>query len=277
MLPLLIGCFWLLVQKAEHPISGKMYYFVDKCLPFGHCISCALFQKFSDALPHMIKFLLKEKRKIEYTPLTNYLDDFLFATLKRAICNIMIQEFLSMCATLGVPISIDKTEWASDLMVFLGILLDGKFKILAIPEEKQNKAVHALSAIIDSKKCTVKEIQSLAGLLNFLNKAIIHGRAFTRQMYAKFSNFVDYKGNKVYGSALKSHHHIRIDSEFRADCHMWLTFLSMNNQCGCSLCRPLLDLNTSLVANILDFYTDAAEGTSLGLGGVFRNKWVFAQ
>ena len=36
--------FWILVMKAEHPETGIIYFFVDKCLLFGHSISCALFQ-----------------------------------------------------------------------------------------------------------------------------------------------------------------------------------------------------------------------------------------
>ena len=32
-----------LVMKAEHPVTGKTWYFVDKCLPFGSSISCAIF------------------------------------------------------------------------------------------------------------------------------------------------------------------------------------------------------------------------------------------
>ena len=39
---------WL-VLKATHPITQKVYYFVDKCLPFGASISCAIFQAFSDS------------------------------------------------------------------------------------------------------------------------------------------------------------------------------------------------------------------------------------
>ena len=35
-----------LVLKAAHPQTGKTYYFVDKCLPFGASISCAIFQSF---------------------------------------------------------------------------------------------------------------------------------------------------------------------------------------------------------------------------------------
>ena len=34
---------WL-VMKAQHPISKRFFYFVDKCLPFGASISCSHFQ-----------------------------------------------------------------------------------------------------------------------------------------------------------------------------------------------------------------------------------------
>ena len=36
---------WLIL-KAKSPMDGKFYYFIDKCLPFGASISCALFQEF---------------------------------------------------------------------------------------------------------------------------------------------------------------------------------------------------------------------------------------
>ena len=50
ILPVLIShCCWL-VLKAEDPKTGVFMFFVDKCLPFGASISCAQFQKFSEAL-----------------------------------------------------------------------------------------------------------------------------------------------------------------------------------------------------------------------------------
>ena len=42
---------WLILM-AKSPIDGKIYYFVDKCLPFGASISCSHFQRFSDAIAH---------------------------------------------------------------------------------------------------------------------------------------------------------------------------------------------------------------------------------
>ena len=42
--------FKWLVMAAENPFTGKMVYFVDKCLLFGSSISCSHFQRFSNAL-----------------------------------------------------------------------------------------------------------------------------------------------------------------------------------------------------------------------------------
>ena len=52
---------YLLVMKATHPICKKVYYFVDKCLPFGSSISCAIFQAVSDA----IAFIVQVKTRIQ--------------------------------------------------------------------------------------------------------------------------------------------------------------------------------------------------------------------
>ena len=96
LLPLRPGVFWLLVMSACHPETGKKVFFVDKCMPFGHCISCALFQHFSDALAFLFKFQLRTSIQGEAlrTALTNYLDDFLFAALSLMLVNHMLNIFL---------------------------------------------------------------------------------------------------------------------------------------------------------------------------------------
>ena len=118
---------------------GRRCFFIDKCLPFGHSISCALFQKFSNALAHLFKyyFRLKIEDQALFLAITNYLDDFLFAALTQMRCNDMLASFLQLCMTLGVPVAVEKTEWASTFMVFLGILLNGVRYCLVVPEEKK--------------------------------------------------------------------------------------------------------------------------------------------
>ena len=100
--------------------------------------------------------------------------------------------------------------------MFLGVLLDGVHHCLVVPEEKRIRALNELEGLIDKKKATVKQLQQLTGLLNFLCRAIHLGRAFTRRMYAKFS----WDAKPIEGQSglmtqsvrsvqkLKQHHHV---------------------------------------------------------------------
>ena len=262
VLPLKISCLKWLIMKADNPLTKKMVYFVEKCLPFGASISCSHFQHFSDSLRHIFQWRLGQKNS-----LTNYLDDFLFVAKFLYLCNRYIQLFLDICEEIGVPMSDEKTEWASSQMTFLGMLLDGKKWLLSIPIEKVDRAVNQLMLLLNKKKATIKELQSLTGLLNFLTRAIFRGRAFTRQMYAKFS------GDNL--KHLRQYHHVKLDQEFRDDCEMWLNFLS--SQTIAAVSQPFVDMSTIIDAVDINFSTDAAGGEILGYGCVMQSKWSFAQ
>ena len=131
LIPLSIWSWAWLIMSAMDPVSKKWKFFVDKCLPFGASISCAIFQRFSDAIKHITQYRTSRRS------LSNYLDNFLFLAYTRQLCNQMIKGFLKVCDEIGVPIAMEKTEWATVRLVFLGILLDGERLILAIPEEKR--------------------------------------------------------------------------------------------------------------------------------------------
>ena len=156
---------WL-AMKATDPKSGIVKYFIDKCLPFDASISCALFQRFSNALCHLMEWQTQSLRK----SITNYLDDFLFIALTILRCNFLIDQFIELYEQLGVPISLEKTERASVRVVFLGLLLDGAALSLSIPLEKRQKAQELLEKFILKKKAMVKELQTLCGYLNFISR-----------------------------------------------------------------------------------------------------------
>ena len=276
LLPLSPRCYKWLVMKAEDPNTGKTFYFVDKCLPFGASISCSHFQRFSNALKHIFEYiwrakigwengsLQRKKEIIEF--LTNYLDDFLFIAISTNTCNQMVKCFLELCNTLGVPISNEKTEWGSARIVFLGMLLDGIKCIITIPQEKRRRAQNMLDLILSKRKATVKDLEKLAGFLNFLNKAIMPGRAFTRRMYAKFTSTKE---------KLKSHHHITLDKEFKADCKVWTSFL--DEEMESTISRPFIDMDIFQHASKLKFFTDATANFALGFGCIFDEEWTFKQ
>ena len=265
VLPLHPRCFCWMILKAEDPMDGKIKYFIDKCLPFGASISCALYQKFSDSLRFIIEVMSNSKS------ITNYLDDILFAALRKWLCDQLIQHFMDLCEEINVPIAIEKTEWGTDCLIFLGILLHGARFILAIPIEKQRKALNLLNEITH-KKVTIKLLQTLAGYLNFLNKAIVLGRTFTRRIYSKFSALQINKSGKLF----KPHHHVTVDQELRFDCEIWKYFLSHHT--SSAICRPMVDLvKQTFTAEHLNFYSDASTNVKFGIRAIFENKWLFAQ
>ena len=125
VLPLLVRNRCFLLLKAQHPTTGEWFYFIDKCLLFGASISCAHFQRFSNALKAIVEFKVN---KIQRIFITNYLDDFLFIYIIEGGCNYIAIIFLNTCKEINFPVSEDKTEWSSPIMVFLGMLLNGKTK-----------------------------------------------------------------------------------------------------------------------------------------------------
>ena len=262
ILPCKIDNFKWLVMKAVNPKTGEIVYFVDKCLPFGASISCALFQEFSNALQHITQFAInRNTRRV----MTNYLDDFLFIAAMLMSCNAQVLKFLKICEDIGCPVSLKKTEWATPMIIFLGILLDGINRCLCIPIDKKIKAVNLLSSFISKNKATVKQIQQLTGVLNFLSKAIVPGRAFTRRMYSKI------KLTDSRGRVLSDYHHVRIDKEFKSDCMVWLIFLE--DEESKVLCRPFMDLDRFKTLVTMNFYSDVSG--KIGFRTIFDQKWLF--
>ena len=252
LVPVLVRHRALLTMKAVHPLTNEVWFFIDKCLPFGSSRSCAIFQDFSDAIAFLAKVRITCKQICRNLAIMNYLDDFLFAALQMWLCNCIMQEFLHLCQEIGCPISQDKTEKASLIMIFLGMLLDGQSHVISMPLDKIIKAVNLIKEAIQKRKVTIKFIQRLTGTLNFLKRAIVPGRAFTRGMYDKLR----LRDNK--GELLRSHHHTYLGSEFIQDCYMWLYFLSNTDVCKLQICRPFSDFDDTQVWTVLSFYSDAS-------------------
>ena len=157
---------------AKSPIDGRIYFFIDKCLLFGASISCTHFQRFSNAVAHLVRF----KAKIQIGPI-NYLDDFLFIVVTVKECDGQMRIFLSICKMINFPVSAEKTFWSTEILTFLGLLINTIDQIISILMEKVQRAKSLILSIL-KKKVTVKELQKLCGFLNFLCRCIVPGCAF---------------------------------------------------------------------------------------------------
>ena len=229
--------FWkFLIMKAQNPLDGKWYYFVDKCMPFGASISCSHFQRFSNAIAHIVRHFTKKDN-------VNYLDDYFFADLFKVACNSQIAKFIEICDMIQFPVSMDKTFWGTTKLSFLGLLIDTIAQIICVPYEKVCKAEELISGVLlkKKKKIQIGQLQKITGFLNFLGKAIVPGRAFTRRLY--------HIEEKALAKNLKQHHHVNLTAEMRMDLKMWLVFLRHPS----IFSRGFMDIDRANMAREVDF------------------------
>ena len=255
--PLSRDCWKFLIMKAENPKTEKTHFFVDKCLPFGSSISCAIFQAISNAIAFIVE-------KCSGKNNVNYLDDFLFVAWLLSQCNVQIQDFLDICADIRYPVSMEKTFWGSTILIFLGMLIDTENQIVCIPMEKIEKTMTMLDYFLNkaNKKVTVLQVQKLAGLLNFLCRCIVPGRAFMARFYAMITSGT--------GIKLQQHHHVKIKEDNRLDLLVWKYFLSNQEV----FCRPFFDFKIWSAEQIC-MYSDASG--KIGFGAFNNRSWSWGQ
>ena len=183
---------------------NKMFY-VDTCMPFGAASACAIFETFATFLEWAIEIKARHQ-------LAHYLDNFFFCRKTKQECQSMLNTFTQTCQFINFPISQEKTEGPSQTLTYLGLGINTVKMIIFIPPDKLAEAMQWFTTVIHSKKVTIRQLQCLSGLLNFLTKAIRPSRAFIRRIYNKLKN-------------LPPHYHMSVDKQTKLDCHMWLKFL----------------------------------------------------
>ena len=240
------------VHPDDHPLLGMKWdnlYYYDRCLPMGCSSSCAIFEAFSTALEWVAVHHLGASCVL------HILDDFLFIAATKEKCQLDLNNFLSLCQFIGVPIAEEKTVNPNTSLQFVGITLDSLLQEARLPEDKLHKCHSLLTAFYDRRKVTLKELQSLVGLLNFTCSVILPGRAFLRRL-------IDFTvGLK------RPHHHIRLTQDAKADLRVWQRFLSGFNG------RAFFLDDLWITSTTLELFTDAAG--SLGYGAVFGKQWFY--
>ena len=121
--------------------------------------------------------------------------------------------------------------------------------------DKLHKCHSLLTAFYVRRKVTLKELQSLVGLLNFICSVIRPGRAFLRRL-------ID-----LTVGLKRPHHHVRLTKDAKADLQVWQRFVSGFNG------RAFFLDDLWITSTTLGLFTDAAG--SLGYGAVFGKQWFY--
>ncbi len=228
-------------------------WFIDKCMPFRLAIACKVFEKFSSVIHWRVAKLIAES-------LLHYLDDFLLGGRNKEHCQRNLEVFQNTCQSLRVPISWEKTTPPKQKLSFLGLGFDMVKQTVGIPENKVLKALRQIEHLLNKKMMQVKNLQKLAGLLNFIGKAVPGARAFTRHLYDAM---------RIQGRKPSPFLHVKVSDEVKADLRVWKQLLVKCNYTVPFYFVVLDQMQDSLL------FTDASQE---GWGMFFQNYyWAFGK
>ena len=92
-----------------------------------------------------------------------------------SLCQASLSSMILTFKNLNIPISAAKTEGPSQIIQFMGIILDSGKMEARLPEDKVERIRSALSTFQSQRSTTLQELQSLIGILNFASKVILQG------------------------------------------------------------------------------------------------------
>ncbi|CAB4014711.1 uncharacterized protein LOC110254160 [Paramuricea clavata] len=154
---------------------------------------------------------------------------------------------------LNIPLAPGKTQGPATVLEFMGIILDSVRMEARLPDDKIERLRAVFNTFQKRRSCTLKELQSLIGTLNFACKVIPPGRPYLQRMIELTRNI------------RQPHHHIKLSAGFFKDLEMWKQFIVNWN--GASFFLSSAWENSEC----LQLHTDASG--VLGYGGIFGGKW----
>ncbi|XP_063807931.1 uncharacterized protein LOC135004924 isoform X1 [Pseudophryne corroboree] len=113
------------------------------------------------------------------------------------------------------------------------------------PQDEVSKLRETIRRFNGSRKVTLRQAQSVRGMLNFACRVIPMGRVFCRKL------------DRAAAGCARPHHFVRLSSELKRDLAVWASFLEEFN--GVSIWQaPAIDSES------LQFFTNAAGSSGFG-------------
>ena len=145
----------------------------------------------------------------------NYLDD-LGGAQDEESADLAFNTLRRLLLQFGLTEAINKSCPPNYVMVFLGIEVNSILLTLKIPGDKMQEILNILELWHNKQFCTIKEVQSLAGLLNFASRCVRSGRVYL----SRILNFLREMPNTG------TH---RIPRETQMDLQWWKEFFPLYN------------------------------------------------
>ena len=120
----------------------------------------------------------------------NYVDDFMsIDCIKQAWAS--YNTLANLLRDLGVNEALDKSVAPTHIIEFLGILFDLLRMLIFVPADKLEEIIYLLKTWRQYRKCTKKQLESLAGKLQFIAIVVRPGRVFITRIYNAIARMQD--------------------------------------------------------------------------------------
>ena len=235
--------FQLTGLKWKFANNSDFTYLVDTRLPFGARKSPAIFHRLTQSVRRMMA-------KRGFNNIVVYLDDFLIVSPTSEQCRHTMNVLLTLLRRLGFAINWKKVDDPCKDIIFLGTRLNSIDLSVSLPANKLSELYVLLEDFSTRKRASKKQLQSLAGRLNWASRVVRGGRSYLRRVLNTMN-------------AIKlPHHKARLSESFCKDINWWLNYLRVFNGkrmfSYTTICEPV--------------YVDAC---NTGAGFAFANDWGY--
>lgn len=153
-------------------VEWKERYAVDLALVFGGRSSPPIWDRVAAAL----RWILQHNYGISNTV---HVDDYLMvhgSDLQAAMA--AYNKALQVCAELGVPISLEKSQGPTTRIVHVGLVWDTAAQTVSVTDARRAELKQQLEVAINKKSMTAADILSLHGKLTFVSRVLQPARCF---------------------------------------------------------------------------------------------------
>lgn len=185
-------------------------YLFDTRLPFGSNVAPSIFQRLTSSVCRMMK-------QKGFPNVIVYLDDFLIVEESLQRCIDCQHVLVSLLRSLGFSISWSKMDGPSQVVTFLGVLINSRNSTLSLDKDKVSKLHQQLLKFKSKVRASKRQFQSLAGLLNWACQCVRGGRYFLRRVL------------DLINSLKQGSHKSKLSKGFLADVEWWIQALSRFN------------------------------------------------
>ena len=241
------------VHPANHQALGlkwkfkgcaKYTYLMDTRLPFGGKSAPGIFHRLTQAVRRMMA-------RRGFTMVVVYLDDFLVIGKSHSECQTAYNVLCELLVSLGFQLSSSKVVPPCQCLTFLGVQFDTICLSLSLPVKKLTDLRAVITTFLQRTRASKRQLQQLAGRLNWACKVVYGGRTFLRRVL-DLMNTMPHSASKC-----------RLTLAFHRDMEWWNNFLdTFNGKCDFLDSRPITDLQTDACAS--------------GLGAFFKGDWFYS-